>query len=41
MTSKMGYTYLGFGFPSLVYFAQTKPHVIVGLNGVAMGEHPK
>jgi hypothetical protein len=26
----MGYTYLGI-FPSLVYFAQTKPHVIVGL----------
>jgi hypothetical protein len=31
MTSKVGYTYLGFWFPSLVYFAQTKPHVIVDL----------
>jgi hypothetical protein len=40
-TSKMGYTYLGFGSPSLVYFAQTKPHVIVGLSGVALGGHPK
>jgi hypothetical protein len=41
MISKMGCTYLGFLFPSLVHFAQTKPHVIACLNGVALGEHPK
>jgi hypothetical protein len=24
-----------------MYFAQTNPHVIVGLNGVALGGHPE
>jgi hypothetical protein len=30
MTSKMGYTYLGSCPPSLVSFAQIKPHVMMG-----------
>jgi hypothetical protein len=41
MTSKMGCTCLGFEILSLMYFAQTNPHVIVGLNGVALGGHPE